>query len=131
MSKKTFGIWIWALILFMEYMPYGAVCVFSNGPCQSMRCLYSYFDPLPFGYANFGPLLTALLSVLAAICLLFYLFSKKEQGLKVVSALSCVAFVTSLLLLMFGLKYLSALGLLISLFLLVSYFWCKSIIENQ
>ncbi len=123
MKKKILGVLLWTMIIFMELLPYGAVCVFATGPDTQIRELFSYFDLTPFGYANFGPLLTALLSVITVIFLAVYLL--RGTHLVAVQNLSLAAFVTSFLPLFYGIKFFSPVGLLISLSLLTSYFWCR------
>ena len=59
------GIICTAVTVVLELLPWGAVCVFAGAPGSPegrVRETYSYFDPLPFGYANLGPLMTAVLS---------------------------------------------------------------------
>ncbi len=120
MKKSKIAI-LGALIaaLTLEILPYGAVCNFAVNEGRSIkRVTYSYFNPLPYGYANFGPLITAMLTcvllVLACICL-FKASPKLEKSVK---CLSCIAFITSLMPLMFGINYFSVVGALISVCLL-------------
>lgn len=59
--------------LFLESLPLGAVLSFSQGPNATglHQETYSYFSLIPFGYANFTPLITGILTILAALaCLL-------------------------------------------------------------
>ena len=129
MNKKTCSIWLWALIIFMEWLPCSAVCIFADSPSSTTRVYFSYFDLTPFGYANFGPLLTALLSVVAIFILAFYLLNGK--GLNLLKQLSLIAFTTSLLpLLMFGPKGFSILSVLISFCLFCSWYWCRIMEDN-
>lgn len=48
--------------LFLESLPYGAVLIFKDFPDRTIRTTYSYFSPTPWGYANFPPGITALLT---------------------------------------------------------------------
>ena len=45
----------------LEALPYGAVCNFAT-PEKTIRQTFSYFSLTPFGYANFGPFITACLT---------------------------------------------------------------------
>ena len=50
------------ITLILEILPYGAVCNFMRPSIDGthighFRELYSYFDLMPFGYANFSPLI--------------------------------------------------------------------------
>ncbi len=106
------------LIIILELLPYGAVMRFATAPGEILVELYPYFSLLPFGYANFGPLLTALLSVvLLAFTLVFVFVGKARKGITVISV---IAFITSLMPLMFGFAYVSFVGVLISVLLLLN-----------
>ena len=49
--------------MILEALPYGAILVFAPGPGKSVVKTFSYFDFTPFGYANFAPLITAILTL--------------------------------------------------------------------
>ncbi len=101
--------------LILEILPYGAVCNFADGPGKIIRKTYSYFDLIPFGYANFGPLITAVLTcALLALCIWFLLTGK---GKKWVGGLALVACVISLAPLLFGITFYSWVGAGISILL--------------
>lgn len=46
----------------LELLPYGVVLNFANPEGEPWRRTYSYFSLTPFGYANFGPFITAILT---------------------------------------------------------------------
>ena len=52
-----------ALAFVLELLPIGAVLVFAPSPEERLRVTVSYFDLVAFGYANFAPLLTGILTV--------------------------------------------------------------------
>ena len=54
-----------ALTIVLEALPMGAVCTFAISPTERVRETFSYFSLIPFGYANFAPLITAILTVVA------------------------------------------------------------------
>ena len=54
-----------ALTIVLEALPMGAVCTFAIFPTERVRETFSYFSLIPFGYANFAPLITAILTVVA------------------------------------------------------------------
>lgn len=102
------------LVILLELLPYGAVLRFGSPDGIESVHYTSYFDLTPYGYANFGPFFTALLSV--AIFILSF-FPKRGCT---IAALVCnvSAFLTSLLpLIMYGPQYYSLVGGLISLVL--------------
>ena len=49
-----------ALTIVLEALPMGAVCTFAISPTERVRETFSYFSLIPFGYANFAPLITAI-----------------------------------------------------------------------
>lgn len=76
---------------------------------------------LPFGYANFGPLLTAILTCVLLVLGIILVLGKKErmrEGIKVVSA---IAVVTSLMPLLYGFDYFSIVGTFISFVLIIEF----------
>ena len=104
-----------ALTLFLEILPYGAVLNFFNPEGEPWRQTYSYFSMVPFGYANFGPLLTALLTCGAAIVLALYSVSGRKGFLQTGKGILWVATVLPLTPLVFGLSFYSLVGGLISI----------------
>ena len=54
-----------ALTIALELLPFGAVCIFATSPTERVKETFSYFSLTPFGYANFAPLITAILTVVA------------------------------------------------------------------
>lgn len=62
----------------LQALPYSAVLVFK-GPDYYKRNLYSCFDLTPWGYANFAPGLSALLTVAVLIMLSVTLLGKKDH----------------------------------------------------
>ena len=110
---------------FLELTPYGAVLNFAHpvedGTIGTFRETFSYFSLTPFGYANFFPLLTAVLTVaLLALALAQLLRPRRKLGnalfiLDVLAAaLSTMSFVV------FGLDYLSGTGIGITLCLILA-----------
>ncbi len=114
--------------ILLEIIPFGAVCNFAVSPEAgggSRRTLFSYFSLIPYGYANFGPFITAVLTCVIALLLIFALLFRKKCGhYRAIGILSGIAFLTSLLPLLFGLSNYSVVGLLISLLLGVSGVLC-------
>ena len=132
--KKRFVYLVLPIItLILEVLPYGAVCIFASSPTDRIRETFSYFDLTPFGYANFAPFLTALITCLIFILLLIYwlkgnvVFAIKAKNILYVAA------VMSLGPLVFGLSYFSVVGALITTCLiaelLLLQFRIKQIVE--
>lgn len=105
----------------LESLPYGAVLNFgkpnSDGSIGFIRKTYSYFSFTPFGYANLGPLLTAISSCLLLCIIVTSIFIKKNTLQKSSGILSILAFLTSLMPLLQGVRYYSICGLAISILL--------------
>jgi len=130
MKKRAILLILPAVSLILEMLPYGAVLNFANpledGTISTVRQTYSYFDPITFEYANFGPMITAVLTCLLTVLTAVYAVS----GIKPVGTLSrivcVVALVTSIMPMMYGMNYLSAVGLLITASLL-----CEGVLLNR
>ena len=75
MKKRFLYLLLPIATLILEILPYGAVCVFAPSPTETVRETFSYFDPLPFGYANFAPLLTAITTCAVLGLLTVYVFT--------------------------------------------------------
>ena len=83
--KKYLPVALGVATVILELLPYGAVLNFAQPPesaVESLTYFYSYFDPTPYGYANFGPFLTAILTVAILILSVVCLFSDK-RGLRI------------------------------------------------
>ncbi len=89
----------------LELLPIGVVMVFAPGPGERITEVYSYFSLLPWGYANFTPMLTGLLTlaviVLGVISLLR--FDKAAKCRKAAFICSVISLLFSIVpLLLFG-----------------------------
>ena len=82
MKRKLLYLILPLITLVLEILPYGAVCNFADGYNKIHRVTYSYFDLTPFGYANFAPLLTAIISCGVIILLIIYLFIEARNQKK-------------------------------------------------
>lgn len=105
--------------LVLEAMPFSAVMIFAvqgdDGAIEYIRRTTSYFSLTPFGYADFGPLLTALLSCLL-LALTVWLCVRPGTGIyKAVLTVNALAVITSLLPLFLGTAFYSLAGAVISL----------------
>ena len=115
------------VVLVLEILPYGAVCNFANPDGNPIKNTYSYFDLTPFGYANFGPFITAILTcALVVLCIICIMKNSKKLS-KTISVISGVSVITTLLPLMYGFAYVSVIGIIISVLLLslflISVLW--------
>ncbi len=113
MKKKIITLALLLSALVLEILPYGAVCIFANPEGEAWRKTYSYFSMIPYGYANFGPFITAILTCVLLVILILSLLLKKDWN-KPVTVLSAIATLTSLAPLLFGISYFSLVGAMIS-----------------
>ena len=117
--KKRFTYLLLPIVtLILEILPYGAVCNFANPEGDPWRETFSYFDLTPFGYANFAPFLTAIITCVILALLLAYPFTGKTKTITVTKVLLCVGVVLSLCPLLFGINYFSIVGALITVSLI-------------
>jgi len=113
MKKKLIMLGATLTALILEILPYGAVLNFANPEGEPHRYTYSYFDLTPFGYANFAPFIVAILTCVLLVLIVASVILKKALK-KPIAAVSTIAAVLSLLPMLFGLDYVSFVGLLIS-----------------
>lgn len=105
------------ITIILQIFPCGAVLVFAPSPTERVRETFSYFNLTPFGYANFAPFITALLTCI--ILLLALISIKLEKMRKAVFWLSLAAAIISLLPLVFGIDYYSVVGGIITITLAI------------
>lgn len=105
------------LTIVLEALPWGAVLVFADPEGAGWRCTYPYFSLTPFGYANFGPLVTAVLTCVLFIVLLLALVSGKQRLFDIAKGVCYVSVATSLGPLLIGLRSYSLVGGVISVLL--------------
>ena len=114
MRKRFSYLLLPVITLILEILPYGAVCNFANPEGESWRRTFSYFDMTPFGYANFAPLLTAMVTCLILAFLAVYLFTNKHRMFMVVRSLLWIGVVLSLCPLLYGIRFFSLVGAMIT-----------------
>ena len=119
MKKKIIVLCILLCTLVLEILPYGAVCNFGNPEGKPFRETFSYFSFTPYGYANFSPLITAVLTCVLLLVVLIAIVFKKEFGKKT-AILAGIASLISLCPMLYGLDDYSIVGALISLCLIAA-----------
>jgi hypothetical protein len=120
MKKKMITLALLLSALVLEILPYGAVLNFGNPEGDTWRKTYSYFSLIPYGYANFGPLITAILTCIMLIIIVISILIKKDWN-KSISIISAIATLTSLAPLMFGISNFSLFGAMISVCILATF----------
>ena len=84
------------LIVVSELLPYGAVLHFGNPEGEPLRETFSYFDLTPYGYANSGPFITAILTCVLLVLAFIGLLAHYGRIRVMISIVSVAALATSL-----------------------------------
>jgi transcriptional regulator with XRE-family HTH domain len=112
-----------AATLVLQSLPHGVVLIFSDGPDVRIRQTFSYFSLIPFGYANFFPLITAIFTavifVLSIVAFIKNYSVKRVQNAAFICAIITVIFST-LSWIMFGSQYVTGIGIAVSILLFIS-----------
>lgn len=103
-----------AAAIVLEALPDAAVLVFGT-ESGSVREGYSYFDTLPFGYADVWPLQTAILTCAAAAVSLAAVFCRVKGLVYLWVCLAGAAVLTSFLAICSPVSHFTAVGLAIFL----------------
>ena len=99
MPKRKQPIVIFAIlivILVLELLPFGAVLHFGNPEGEPLRATFSYFDLTPYGYANFGPFITAILTCVLLVISIIHLLVDNDKIKTTIKIVSLIALVASL-----------------------------------
>lgn len=110
--------------LILELLPNGVVLRFANPDGEPWRRTYSYFSMMPFGYANFGPLITAILTCVLLVLVAIYLFKPSKGVNTAILNVSGFATAASLMPLMFGFNYITTIGVIITILLAGTFGVC-------
>ena len=113
--KKSLFVILPLVALILELLPYGAVLNFANPDGEPWRNTYSYFSMMPFGYANIGPFITAILTCVLLVLVAIYLFKPRKGMNTAILNVSGFATAASLMPLMFGFDYITVIGVIITL----------------
>ena len=113
--KRTSLIIIPIILIILELFPDATVLKFISydGDKEYVYHYYPYFSLIPFGYALFGPLLTALNSCLLLVLSVFSFL--KNKSFKIIFWLSLIGLITSISPLFYGVDYFTLIGLVISI----------------
>lgn len=127
MKKKVCVFLFPIAALILELLPYGAVLNFGHpaedGTMIYSRATYSYFDLTPFGYANSGPFLTAMLTCALLLFAVIFCIRGKIIFLRISRILTGIAVFTSIMPLFLGIEVYSIIGLAITILLLIEFIY--------
>ena len=113
------------VILILEALPWGVVLNFAVDGGGVVRRTYSCFSIKPFGYANFGPFVTAVLSCGLMLTALLYCFTGKAKFGGMTKDLSMIAFVSSFMPLVLGIRYYTWVNAAVGACLLGQWFYLR------
>ena len=135
MKKRMLFLIIPVITLILEILPYGAVLNFgrpaSDGSIGYIRESYSYFDLMPFGYANFSPFVTAMLTCLILVLLLIYCITGNIKLAVKIRNIICICAVFSLCPLLLGVKFYSAVGMMITISLIMEIIFLHLAVKSS
>ncbi len=132
-NKKHISLLITAAIIVLEILPYGAVLNFGRPPeeGEAIRRTFSYFDLTPFGYANFAPFLTAIISCVMAVFVIVSIFNDSEIIASAIKVLAVAGFVISIMPLTLGMRYYTITAAIITAFFAAQFLLCSVRCEND
>ena len=110
--------------LILELHPSGVVLRFANPEGEPWVRTYCHFDLTPFGYANFGPLITAVLTCILLLLVVIYLIKPRKGLNTAIMNVSGFAAVAAFAPVMFGLEYLTVIGFVVGLLLAATFGAC-------
>ena len=111
MRKKILSIILPLAAVILETLPTGTVMYFGNPSGDPFRQTFSYFDPIHWGYADFAPNLTALLTCVLLVLVLVNALVQNKKLTRAVSVVAALAAVFSLLTFVFGGTTLIGVGI--------------------
>ena len=110
--------------LILELLPNGVVMRFANPEGEPWVHTYSHFDMTPFGYANFGPFIAAVLTCVLLMLVVLYLFKPRKGLNTAIMNVSGFAAVAAFAPILFGVKYLTVIGVLVGALLVATFGVC-------
>ena len=110
--------------LILELLPNGVVLRFANPDGDPWVRTYCHFDLTPFGHANFGPLIAAVLTCMLLLLVVIYLFKPRKGLNTALMNVSGFAAVAAFAPVMFGVEYLTVIGIVVGLLLAATFGAC-------
>ena len=136
MKKRLLYLILPIITLVLEILPYGAVLNFmlpsaDGTTVGQFRELYSYFDMMPFGYANFAPFITALITCVIILMLVIYFATGSTKVAFATRNVLCVCSIISLCPILLGIRFFSLVGGMISASLIVEFVLISRLVKLQ
>ena len=110
--------------LILELLPGGVVLRFANPEGEPWVHIYSHFDMTPFGYANFGPFIAAILTCVLLVFAVIYFFKPRKGLNTAIMNVSGFAAVAAFAPILFGVKYLTVISVLVGALLVATFGVC-------
>ena len=104
------------ITLILESLPYSVKMNFGTADGETITRYTSYFDTLPFYYAMFSPLITAVLSYAILLALLIYCIWENRILMIIAKVLLYIAVILSVWHCLF---FITVLGVLITLSMVI------------
>jgi len=120
MKKRLLLLIFPVITLILELLPVSAVLKFANPEGEPWVRTYSYFDLTTFGYASFGPFITAVLTCALIVLLVIYAIKGNRRILAAAKMVLWIAIAASLSPLFLGAGVYSLVGGFISLSLITA-----------
>ncbi len=108
-NKRIVTVLFTVAAIVLEALPYGAKLKFGLDNGETTEKLFSYFSLTPYGYANFLPFITAVLTCVLLVMAVVILFRDSEKLKKAFKYFSVVVFVAGALSLLTNLTAVAAL----------------------
>lgn len=89
--KKVYSIIGMILSIVLMALPKGVPMNFAPSPTETVTSYYSYFSPMPFGYGNWFPIITAILSICVVVLLLIGLKRNCISVIKICLGITIIA----------------------------------------
>ncbi len=100
---------VFAIVL--ESLPGGAVLIFSDGSGSGIVSTFPYFSLTPFGYANFAPLITGILTIVLLVMIVASFIKAGGRKLRTATiAVNAIAVLVSISPLIYGIHYYNTIG---------------------
>lgn len=120
MKKRIPAIVLPIIAVMLELLPWGVVLYFADAEGGLRRSTYSHFSLIPYGYANFAPFFTAMLSCVILLLALIYILKSGAGIKKAITVLSLVSCVLSFAPVLYGVRYLTPVGICVSSVLILN-----------
>ena len=128
--KKLLLSFLAVMALVFELLPNGVVLRFMNPDGEPWTQTYSYFSLVPYGYANFGPLIAAVLTCVLIILIAVGWF-KYSRGLNMsIMCISGIATLSSLSPVLYGFEYVTAIAIVVTILLAAIFVGCLAKVKD-